>query len=79
LAQAVAALGALDVLVNNAGANLRKAAIDVTVAEWDEIIATNVTGTFFLSQEFGRHLIPTASWRRPSVRPTAFRKPPSSR
>lgn len=56
-AQVVGAFGTLDVLVNNAGANLRKRAVDVTPAEWDDVIGANVTGTFFLSQEFGRHLI----------------------
>lgn len=56
-AQVVAAFGTLEVLVNNAGANLRKRAVDVTAAEWDAVIATNLTGTFFLSQQFGRHLI----------------------
>jgi len=58
--EVVAALGPLDVLVNNAGANLRKAAVDVTAAEWDEVIAINLTGTFFLSQLFGRGLIAAA-------------------
>jgi NAD(P)-dependent dehydrogenase (short-subunit alcohol dehydrogenase family) len=53
----VAAFGMLDLLVNNAGANLRKLAVDVTAAEWDDVMATNVTGTFLLSQQFGRHLI----------------------
>jgi len=56
-AHVLAAFGTLDVLVNNAGANLRKRAVDVTPAEWDDVIGTNVTGTFFLSQQFGRHLI----------------------
>ena len=56
-ATVVAKLGPLDVLVNNAGANLRKRAVDVTPAEWDDVIATNVTGTFFMTQQFGRHLI----------------------
>jgi NAD(P)-dependent dehydrogenase (short-subunit alcohol dehydrogenase family) len=56
-AAVVAKLGRLDVLVNNAGANLRRRAADVTPEEWDAVIATNLTGTFFLSQQFGRHLI----------------------
>jgi NAD(P)-dependent dehydrogenase (short-subunit alcohol dehydrogenase family) len=55
--EVVSAFGTLDLLVNNAGANLRKWAVDVTAAEWDEVIATNLTGTFFISQQFGRHLI----------------------
>ena len=44
-------------LVNNAGANLRKLAVDVTAAEWNEVMAVNLTGTFFLTQQVGRHMI----------------------
>jgi len=51
------AFGQLDLLVNNAGTNLRKLAVDVTPAEWDEMLAANVTGTFFLTQAAGRHFI----------------------
>jgi len=53
----VAAFGGLDLLVNNAGTNLRAHAIDVTPAQWDEMMAVNVTGTFHLTQQVGRHLI----------------------
>jgi NAD(P)-dependent dehydrogenase (short-subunit alcohol dehydrogenase family) len=52
-----AALGGIDVLVNNAGANLRKRATDVTAAEWDALMAVNIRGTFFLTQAVGRALI----------------------
>jgi NAD(P)-dependent dehydrogenase (short-subunit alcohol dehydrogenase family) len=54
---ALARLGSIDVLVNNAGANLRRKAVDVTREEWDALMATNLTGTFFLTQQIGRHLI----------------------
>jgi NAD(P)-dependent dehydrogenase (short-subunit alcohol dehydrogenase family) len=57
MAEVLAAFGHLDLLVNNAGANLRKLAIDVTWAEWDAVIATNLRGAFFLTQQVGRHLI----------------------
>jgi NAD(P)-dependent dehydrogenase (short-subunit alcohol dehydrogenase family) len=57
LADVISALGHLDLLLNNAGANLRKLAVDVTWAEWDAVMATNLTGAFFLTQQVGRHLI----------------------
>jgi NAD(P)-dependent dehydrogenase (short-subunit alcohol dehydrogenase family) len=55
--RAVATLGGLDVLVNNAGIPLRKAALEVTPAEWDAVMAVNITGAFFLSQQMGRYLV----------------------
>ena len=56
-ASVVAAHGRIDALVNNASANLRKQATDVTRSEWDDLMAINVTGPFFLTQQMGRHLI----------------------
>jgi NAD(P)-dependent dehydrogenase (short-subunit alcohol dehydrogenase family) len=44
-------------LVNNAATNLRKLAVDVTSQEWDEVMATNLRGAFFLSQQIARRLI----------------------
>ena len=60
-ADMLAAFGRIDVLVNNAGANLRKRAVDVTASEWDAVMAVNLTGTFFLTQQIGRHMIARAS------------------
>lgn len=57
MAEVAAAFGHLELLVNNAGATLRKLALDVTPADWDTVIGTNLTGTFFMSQQMGRHLI----------------------
>jgi 2-deoxy-D-gluconate 3-dehydrogenase len=50
-------LGNIDLLVNNAGRPLLKAVVDVTDAEWDDVIDTNLKGAFFLSQLFGRACI----------------------
>jgi len=57
LAEVVDAYGELDVLVNNAGVPLKKPALDITAADWDTVIGTNLTGTFFMSQQMGRHLL----------------------
>ena len=60
-ADVFAAFGGLDLLVNNAGANLRKRVVEVTAQEWDAVMATNVRGAFFLTQQVGRHLIGTGA------------------
>jgi NAD(P)-dependent dehydrogenase (short-subunit alcohol dehydrogenase family) len=57
MAQAAGALGHVDALVNNAAVTLRRAALEVTPQEWDELMAVNLSGTFFMSQRMGRHLI----------------------
>jgi NAD(P)-dependent dehydrogenase (short-subunit alcohol dehydrogenase family) len=57
MAAVTGAFGQLDLLVNNAGTNLRKLAVDVTREEWGDMLAVNVTGTFFLTQEAGRRMI----------------------
>ncbi|MGZ5882591.1 MAG: SDR family NAD(P)-dependent oxidoreductase, partial [Xanthobacteraceae bacterium] len=53
MADVTSAFGQIDLLVNNAGSNLRKLAVDVTWAEWDAVMASNLRGAFFLSQHFG--------------------------
>jgi NAD(P)-dependent dehydrogenase (short-subunit alcohol dehydrogenase family) len=58
-AGAVQAFGSIDVLVNNAGTTLRRSAVEVTRAEWEEVIGVMLAGTFFMSQQMGRHLIAT--------------------
>lgn len=57
MAQALGTLGALDLLVNNAGITIRRAALDVTRKDWDAIQRVNMKGAFFLSQWMGRHLV----------------------
>ena len=57
MAAVTGAFGNLDVLVNNASVPLRKAATEVTPEEWDAVIQPNLTGTFFICQQMGRHLI----------------------
>lgn len=49
--------GELDILVNNAGINMKKDFLDVTDEEFDNILKTNLHGTFALSREVGRHMV----------------------
>ena len=56
-AAALQRFGAIDVLINNAAVNLRRKAVDTGWAEWNDLIAANLTGAFFLTQQVGRHLI----------------------
>jgi NAD(P)-dependent dehydrogenase (short-subunit alcohol dehydrogenase family) len=57
MAQIVGEFGELDVLVNNAGITTRSSAVDTTREEWQSIIDVNLTGTFFMCQQMGRHLL----------------------
>jgi NAD(P)-dependent dehydrogenase (short-subunit alcohol dehydrogenase family) len=43
-------LGAVDILVHNAAMRPRRRIDEVTVEEWDDVFATNLRGSFFLSQ-----------------------------
>ena len=46
--------GTVDCLVNNAGINLVKPALDITEEEWDAVIDTNLKAYFMCSQAAGR-------------------------
>jgi NAD(P)-dependent dehydrogenase (short-subunit alcohol dehydrogenase family) len=48
------AVGQIHVLVNNAGCNVRKPALDVTWDDWNMVLDTNLRGTFFVSQVLAR-------------------------
>ena len=48
--------GRIDLLVNNAGINVRQPAFDVTEDAWDAILATNLKGLFFVAQRVGRRM-----------------------
>ena len=48
--------GPIEVLVNNAGVNLPRAALDLSPVEWDEVLDTNLRGLFFCSQSVARHM-----------------------
>lgn len=49
--------GRVDVLINVAGVNRRKPAIEVTDEDYDYIMGANMRGAFLLSREVGRSMI----------------------
>ena len=54
---AEAAFGQIHILVNNAGCNVRKPALEVTWSDWNLILETNLRGTFFVAQAVARGMI----------------------
>ena len=55
----VRAMGAIAVVVNNAGNVLRRATVEITDAEWARVMAVNLDGTFRVSREFLPDLVQT--------------------
>ena len=54
---AVKQFGRLDILVNNAGISIRKQPQDYALAEWQQVIATNLTAAFVCSQAAYPHML----------------------
>ena len=54
---AIQEFGKVDILVNAAGRTKRTAFLDVEETEWNEIMDTNLTGAYRVSQIFGRHMV----------------------
>ncbi len=52
-------LGPADILINNAGINPISLVYDMELSEWDDIIRTNLRGTFLPCREMVRRLIDT--------------------
>jgi NAD(P)-dependent dehydrogenase (short-subunit alcohol dehydrogenase family) len=57
LAAAIAAFGKVDILVNCAGKTKRGPTIDFPQEVWDDILETNLTGTLYGCQVFGKHML----------------------
>ncbi len=57
-AAAEAAYGKIDILINNAGCNVRKPALEVGWDDWNLVLDTNLRGTFFVAQAVARRMVP---------------------
>jgi NAD(P)-dependent dehydrogenase (short-subunit alcohol dehydrogenase family) len=53
----IATCGRLDILVNNAGTAIRKPAMELPLADWDTVVAVNMTGVFLCSRAAARHMV----------------------
>ncbi|CAN7717335.1 glucose 1-dehydrogenase [Rhizobium sp. LjRoot98] len=51
------ALGGLDILINNAGYEEIRPALDVDEALWERIVSTNLKGAFFCAQAAARNMV----------------------
>jgi NAD(P)-dependent dehydrogenase (short-subunit alcohol dehydrogenase family) len=54
---AEAGLGALSILVNNAGVVVSKPLFEHTEADWDHVLDTNLKGAWLMAREVAQHLI----------------------
>lgn len=57
MAEDAEAFGPIDILINNAGVNVRKPALDVTWDDWNLILDTNLRGSFFVAQAVARKMV----------------------
>lgn len=53
--------GTPDILVNNAGIQRRHPFVDFPLADWDELVATNLTSAFLVSQRVARGMVTRGS------------------
>ena len=63
VAEVIGTMGQISILINNAGCNIRKRAVDVSWEDWNTILDTNLRGTFFVAQAVARDMIPRRAGR----------------
>src|SRR4051794_5402113 len=57
VAAAVDALGGVDVLVNNAGIQISRPSDELSIADFDKVLAVNLRGAFLCAREAIRHFL----------------------
>ncbi|TGN51940.1 SDR family oxidoreductase [Paracoccus liaowanqingii] len=61
IATAIREFGKPDIVVNNAGIIINKRVIDMTLDEWNNVLAVNATGAFLFSREAMKVMTPAKS------------------
>jgi NAD(P)-dependent dehydrogenase (short-subunit alcohol dehydrogenase family) len=56
-AEVQAAEGRLDILICNAGLNIRRPAAEISLDDWNKVVAVNLTGVFLCARAAARHMI----------------------
>src|SRR5690242_2991039 len=56
ITETVERCGRLDILINNAGTNIRKPPQELSLEEWREVLDVNLTGTFLCSRSAYPHM-----------------------
>jgi len=56
-AEAAAREGRIDILVNNAGIAIRRPAVELSLDDWNKVVAVNMTGMFLCARSAARHMI----------------------
>lgn len=54
--QTIDQLGKINFLINNAGVSRFQSIFDITVEEWDDVINTNLRGTFLCAKEAAKYM-----------------------
>lgn len=55
--RALAQIGGVDILINNAGVSRRHEFLHITPEEWDHVLGVNLSGAFHVAQITARHMI----------------------